>query len=145
MKIKLLFLAGLFLLLSGTLIAQTKVSGVVVDDTNTSIPYANVYFKGTSEGVITDENGKFYLESQNTFTEVIVSFVGFAPKEVKLTGAVTYNLSVKLTEAKELKEVVLYAGKTSKKNNPAIYILRKIWERRRKNGIKMFKQYEYDK
>src|SRR5690606_25303775 len=33
----------------------------------------------------------------------------------------------------------------SKKNNPALDILRKIWERRRKNGLRMFKQYEYDK
>ena len=145
MKKILLFLSGLFFLLSGTIMAQTKVSGVVVDDTNTSIPYANVYFKGTSEGVITDENGKFYLESKNTYTEVEVSFVGFAPKEVKLNGTSNYNLTVKLSEARELKEVVLYAGKTSKKNNPAIDILRKIWERRRKNGLKMFKQYEYDK
>jgi len=145
MKKFLLFLSGLFFLLSGTIMAQTKVSGVVVDDTNTSIPYANVYFKGTSEGVITDENGKFYLESKNTYTEVEVSFVGFAPKEVKLNGTSNYNLTVKLSEARELKEVVLYAGKTSKKNNPAIDILRKIWERRRKNGLKMFKQYEYDK
>jgi hypothetical protein len=40
---------------------------------------------------------------------------------------------------------VVYAGKTSKKNNPALDILRKIWERRRKNGLKMFKQYQYDK
>jgi len=145
MKIKLHFLVCTFLLLSGTLMAQTKVSGVVVDDTNVSIPYANVYFKGTSEGVITDENGKFYLESQNTYSEVVISFVGFAPKEVKLNGTVNYNLTVKLSEARELKEVVLYSGKTSKKNNPAIDILRKIWERRRKNGLKMFKQYEYDK
>jgi hypothetical protein len=145
MKKNILFLAGLFLLLSGTLMAQTKVSGLVVDDTNAPIPYANVYFKGTSEGVITDENGKFYLESSSTYDEVVISFVGFAPKEIKLTKPVTYNLSVKLNEAQELKEVVLYSGKTSKKNNPAIDILRKIWERRRKNGLKMFKQYEYDK
>lgn len=139
------FFIGLFLLLSGSLLAQTKVGGIVVDDTNAPIPYANVYFKGTSEGVITDENGKFYLESQNTYTALIISFVGFAPKEVKLEKQVTYNMSVKLNEAKELQEVVLYSGKTSKKNNPAIDILRKIWERRRKNGLKMFKQYEYDK
>ncbi len=44
-----------------------------------------------------------------------------------------------------LDEVVVYSGKTSKKNNPAIDILRKIWENRRENGVKKFKQYQYDK
>ena len=59
MKKKLLFLFGFVLLLSGSLLAQTKVGGTVVDNTNGPIPYANIYFKGTSEGVISDENGKF--------------------------------------------------------------------------------------
>jgi hypothetical protein len=43
-----------------------------------------------------------------------------------------------------LKEVVIFSGKQSKKNNPAIDILRKIWENRRANGVKKFKQYTYD-
>jgi hypothetical protein len=145
MKIKVLFFISLFFALCGPLFAQTKISGVVLDDTKQPLPYANVYFKGTSEGVITDENGKFYLESQNAYTDVVFSFVGFAPKEVHLDKPISLNLKITLAEATELKEVVLYSGKTSKKNNPAIDILRKIWERRRKNGLKMFKQYEYDK
>lgn len=139
------FIAVLLLFLSTFALGQTKAGGVVYDDTNQPVPYANVYFKDSNEGVITDENGKFYLESQNTYTAIVVSFVGFAPAEVKLAGAVNYNLKVKLEGAQELKEVVLYAGKMPKKNNPAIDILRKIWERRRKNGLRMFKQYQYDK
>ncbi len=145
MKRKIQFIVGLFFVFFGTLLAQTKVGGVVLDETNLPVPYANVYFKGTSEGVITDENGKFYLESKSTYTDVVIMFVGFATKEIKLTKQVTYDLTIKLDEAKQLDEIKLYAGKTSKKNNPAIDILRKIWERRRKNGLKMFKQYEYDK
>lgn len=145
MKRKLLFLFGLFLMLTGSLFAQTKVEGIVTDNANEPLPYANVYFKGTSEGVITDENGKFYLESQNTYTAITVSYVSFATKEITLDKSATYGLKIALAEAQQLKEVVLYSGKTSKKNNPAIDILRKIWERRRKNGLRMFKQYEYDK
>ncbi len=44
-----------------------------------------------------------------------------------------------------LDEVVIITGKQSKKNNPAIDILRKIWERKRKNGLNQFNQYQYDK
>ena len=39
------------------------------------------------------------------------------------------------------------SGKQSKKEaeNPAIAILKKIWANKRKNGLKQFNQYEYDK
>ncbi|WP_116786895.1 DUF5686 and carboxypeptidase-like regulatory domain-containing protein [Flavobacterium psychrotrophum] len=145
MKRKLLFAFWAIFLFAINALAQTKVSGVVSDDKNLPLPYVNVYFLGTNEGVITDENGKFYLESKNTYTDLQISFVGFATKEFHLDNPVSYNLKIKLAEGNELKEVVLYSGKMPKKGNPAIDILRKIWERRRKNGLHMFKQYEYDK
>ncbi|RZJ54579.1 MAG: carboxypeptidase-like regulatory domain-containing protein, partial [Flavobacterium sp.] len=145
MRKTIMFFVALFLAFTGVALAQTKVSGIVLDDTKSPIPYANVYFKGTSEGIITDENGKFYLESQNTYTSLEISFVGFGSKEVKLDKAVTFNMVVTLDEARQLDEVRVFSGKTSKKNNPAIDILRKIWERRRKNGLRMFDQYQYDK
>lgn len=145
MKKKLLFFVISFIAFTAALSAQTKVGGVVLDDSNGPVPYANVYFKDSSEGIITDENGKFYLESKTTHSAIVVSFVGFGTKEITLDKPVTYDLRIVMAEAQELKEVVVYAGKTSKKDNPALDILRKIWERRRKNGLKMFKQYKYDK
>jgi len=125
--------------------AQTKVSGVVLDNSNQPIPYANVVFKGSNIGVVSNEDGRFYIESPNNYTELIVSFIGFPDKVVKLPKLVNYDFKVILTEGNTLKEVKIYAGKTSKKNNPALDILRKIWERRRKNGLKMFKQYQFEK
>lgn len=125
--------------------AQTKVSGMVVDNTDMPIPYANVVFKGSKIGVVSNEDGRFYIEALDNYDTLLVSFVGFPTKEVKLTKSVSYDFKIVLSEGKSLKEVVVYAGKTSKKNNPALDILRKIWERRRKNGLKMFKQYQYDK
>ncbi len=134
-----------FLTIITTAFSQTKVSGIVYDEFKQPLPYANVVFKGTTEGIITNEEGKFYLESKETQKAIVVSFVGMEQKEVTLEKAVTYNLEVNLGAGKTLGEVVIYTGKTSKKDNPAIDILRKIWERRKKNGLKMFKQYEYDK
>jgi hypothetical protein len=145
MKRKILLFLGLFFALTLCAVAQTKVGGVVVDDANVPVPYANVFFKGTNEGVITDENGRFYFESKNTYSDLIISFVGYATKELHLDKPINNNLKITLGGGNELSEVVLYSGKTSKKNNPAIDILRKIWERRRKNGLNMFKQYEYNK
>ncbi|UGS20775.1 DUF5686 and carboxypeptidase-like regulatory domain-containing protein [Flavobacterium cyclinae] len=136
----------LFLLfLSSIVVAQTKVGGKVVDEFGEPIAFANVIFKNSKEGVITDENGNFYFESKENYSTLVISYVGFEKKEISLKPGLNSGLKIKLKSGTELKEVVIYTGKTSKKNNPAIDILRKIWERRRKNGLKMFKQYEYDK
>ena len=125
--------------------AQTKVSGMVFDNTNNPVPYANVVFKGSKIGVNTDETGKFYMQSDLNYKAIEISFVGFTTKEVLLTKPVTYDLKVILSDGEVLNEVVIYSGKTSKKDNPALDILRKIWERKRKNGLQQFNQYQYQK
>ncbi len=136
---------GLFLWMVSISFAQTKVSGVVLDENKKPVPYANVAFLGTSEGIVTNEDGIFYLESKANRTILQVSFIGFTTQEIKLEKAVTYNMKVILASGEELAEVKIYSAKTSKKNNPAIDILRKIWERKRKNGLRQFKQYEMGK
>jgi hypothetical protein len=125
--------------------AQTKVSGIVIDNSNLPVPYANVIFKDTNEGVVTNEDGRFYIESQKTYQAIEISTIGFETKIVPLTKQVNYNFTIKIKEIQNLKEVVIFSGKTSKKNNPAIDILRKIWERKRKNGLYIFNQYQMDK
>jgi hypothetical protein len=142
-KIFTLNLLLFFLTLSA--VAQTKVSGTVVDDLGEPVPFANVQFKGSNQSAVTNEDGKFYIESETTYKAVVVSFVGFETKEVPLPKAVNYNFKVVLGGSEQLKEVTVYTGKTSKKNNPALDILRKIWERKRKNGLYMFDQYQMEK
>lgn len=136
----------IFLIVCTTLVvAQTKVSGVVVDESDFPVAYANVIFKGSTVGTITDENGRFYIEDSERHQVLQISFIGYETKEIPLEKAVTYKLNVVMKEGNQLNEVVIYSGKQSKKNNPAIDILRKIWEHKRSNGVKKFKQYQYDK
>ena len=127
------------------LLAQTKVSGVVVDKTNQPIPFATIVFKKTNIGVVANEDGRFYIESPQKQTILVVSSAGFSEREIFLEDAISYNFKVKLNEAESLNEVVVFTGKTSKKNNPALDILRKIWERKRKNGLYQFDQYQMEK
>ncbi|NRA93670.1 MAG: carboxypeptidase-like regulatory domain-containing protein, partial [Psychroserpens sp.] len=137
-----------FFLLSLSAFSQTKISGYVYDETDQPVAFANVLFKGSTEGTITNENGRFYLESENDWDTVVISFLGYEIKEVRLDKKVNFDLRFVLKEeAAALDEVVIITGKQSKKasENPAIRILKKIWERRRQNGLKQFKQYEYDK
>lgn len=140
------YFTSLFLLITTlTHFAQTKVSGTIVDKIKQPIPYANIVFKGSKTAVNSDENGHFYMESDQTYNSIEVSFVGYNTKEIQLQSGVTFDLKIVLSEEQVLNEVVVFSGKRSKKNNPAIDILRKIWERRRKNGLKMFDQYSYQK
>jgi hypothetical protein len=140
-----LFYSILFFLTTLAVGAQTKVGGKVLDEFGDPIAFANVVFKNSKEGVITNENGIFYFESDQDYSTLVISFVGFETQEIPLKKGLNSNLKIVLIQGTTLKEVVVYTGKTSKKNNPALDILRKIWERKRKNGLYMFDQYKYDK
>lgn len=126
--------------------AQSKVGGLVTDENNDPVAFANILFKDSYEGTITDDNGNFYLESDNTYDTLVVSFIGYEDLKIPLTQKVNYNMKIQLKESSEqLKEVVVFAGKQSKKNNPAVEILKKIWAKKRQNGVRQFKQYAFDK
>lgn len=126
--------------------AQSKVSGVIIDEEGESVAFANVIFKNSNEGTITNDNGRFYMESDTTHETLLVSFIGYEDTEVALTSKVTYDMKIVMVESTEqLDEVILISGKQSKKNNPAIDILRKIWSKKRVNGLRKFDQYAFDK
>jgi hypothetical protein len=132
--------------LVNTVIAQTKVGGVVMDQDGVTVPFANVVFPNSNEGTITNDDGRFYLQSDSTYDQIEISFVGYKTTLVPLDSSVELNMEITLPQDEaQLDAVVVFAGKTSKKNNPALDILRKIWENRRKNGLKQFDQYQYEK
>lgn len=140
------FLLFSLCIISASVMAQTKISGLIKDTSGEPVAFANVIFKDSQRGTISDENGRFYLETNQTYKAVVFSFIGYTTKEIELVSRTTYNMVVVLEESESaLDEVVIYTGKTSKKDNPALDILRKIWENRRENGVKKFKQYNYDK
>ncbi|WP_177761105.1 DUF5686 family protein [Flavobacterium sp. I3-2] len=135
----------LFFLIPLSFYAQTKVGGIVKDNNNQPLAYVSVYFKNSSEGIITNELGKFYLESDSKFDTLVISYIGFADKFIPLKSATNLNLNIQLEEDNTLEEMKIYVGKTSKKDNPALDILRKIWANKRKNGLYKFDQYQYSK
>lgn len=126
--------------------AQTKIGGKVVDQHGEPMAFANVIFVNSTEGTITNENGKFYLESKNDHDAIEFSFTGYKTVTLPLKKGNNLDLEITMEEdAAALSAVVIYHGKTSKKNNPAIDILKEIWKHKRKNGLKQHKQYTYDK
>src|SRR5210317_456589 len=133
-------------LVANLLQAQTKVSGTVKDTDGFPIAFANVLFPGSTIGTITNDDGSFYLESEQTQTQLSISFIGFETATLLLEKQTNYDLKIVLEAAAEqLQSVTLVSGNQSKKNNPAIDILRKIWAKKRSNGLGKFNQYAYDK
>lgn len=133
-----------FILCIHTVFSQTKVGGRVNDASGNPVPFANVVFVNSTTGTTTDEIGDFYLQSQGNYDTLAVSFLGYKTLKIPLKSSVNLNMKITLEEDESmLDEVVIYRGKTSKKNNPAIDILRKVWANRRKNGVKAFDQYAY--
>ena len=111
-------LLPLLLLFAFVATAQSKVGGSVIDENNDPVAFANILFKNSYEGTITDDNGSFYLESDTTYDTLVVSFIGYEDLLIPLTQKVNYNMKVQLKESSEqLQEVVVFAGKQSKKNN----------------------------
>ena len=76
--------------------AQTKVSGIVYDQNKEPVAFANVLFKNSSEGVISDFDGNFLLQSENNHSAIVVSFVGFETTELQLKSKVSTGLEIVL-------------------------------------------------
>lgn len=96
---------GLFMSVSA-LAQQLSVKGTVNDQTGIPVIGANVLVKGTTNGVITDIDGKFQL-SANKGDVLSVSFVGYTSQEVTVTGK---ELTIVLKEDAELLDEVVVLG-----------------------------------
>lgn len=84
-----------------------KVSGIV-EDALGPVTGASVIVKGTTNGTITDLDGKFTLEGVKKGDIIQVSFIGYATQEIPYTGQT--NLTVNLVEdTQKLDEVVVTA------------------------------------
>lgn len=62
-------------------IAQTVVSGKIIDEQGNPVSFANVVFVNSTIGTYSDIDGKFSLYAEKRYREIEVSFVGFASKK----------------------------------------------------------------
>lgn len=93
---------------------QTRaISGTVFDNYGEPVIGANVMEKGTTNGTITDINGKFSLNVQQNAT-LVISYLGYQTQELKAAP----NMRVVLREdSKVLDEVVVVGYGSMKKAN----------------------------
>lgn len=96
--------------------ADTKrITGVVKDETGEPIIGANVTIKGSTIGAITDLDGNFTFDAP-TVGVLLVSFMGYEPKEMDVKGKNAFNFILK-EDSKALDEVVVVGYSTQKKSS----------------------------
>lgn len=96
--------------------AQGKtITGVVTDASNLPVPGVNVIVKETKRGVTTDMDGKYSISASSGET-LVFSFIGFNTKEIKVSGASSYNVALE-SENAALQEVVVVGYGTRKKKD----------------------------
>lgn len=94
--------------------AQKTVSGVVEDQFG-PVAGANVVEKGTTNGTITDMDGKFTLNvSPNAV--LVVSFIGYTEQQITVGNQTSFKIQMK-EDSQALDEVVVVGYGTQKKVN----------------------------
>ncbi|MCQ2147634.1 MAG: DUF5686 and carboxypeptidase regulatory-like domain-containing protein [Bacteroidales bacterium] len=88
-----IILSAIFILVHITALAQaTKVKGRVIDsETLEGVPFAGIYFEGTTIGVSTDLDGFFSLETRETSAKTLkASILGYESQSIEIKPGV-YN------------------------------------------------------
>ena len=88
------------------LFAEKQVSGVVVDAKGEPVIGASIQAKGTTQGTISDYDGKFEMEVPESVKTLVVSFVGMATQEVSAGK----NLKITMMENSEVIQEVVVTG-----------------------------------
>ncbi len=97
---------GLILFSVSFVLAQVLVKGTVKDNLGEGVPGASVQVKGTSQGTITDLDGKFAFSVPNKNAIIVISFIGYVTVEQKVDTHKPMVITLR-EDTKTLDEVVV--------------------------------------
>ena len=141
------YLVVLMLVVSSLqLMAQQKITGRVIDEDGYSVPYASVQYKGYKIAVSSDGEGKFTIEKRPGLV-LTVSALSYKSQTVKVDDKTSF-IEVKLKDdSHKLTEVVVKTkrGKYSRKDNPAVELMRRVIAAKKKTDLSNHPYYQYDK
>ncbi|MFO7658559.1 MAG: SusC/RagA family TonB-linked outer membrane protein [Bacteroidales bacterium] len=115
---RILLIYALITFAAGQMFAQIRVTGQVTNKTGETLPGVNVVIKGTTQGAITDIDGRYTVENIPNNGILLFSFVGMEVKEIIVGTQTTINV-VMTEEATSLDEVVVVGYGTVKRANLA--------------------------
>lgn len=123
-----LFFFALLTVISIGMYAQGKtVSGTVVDKTGETVIGASVVVKGTTNGTITDFDGKFTLSNVPNDGTIEISFVGYKTQEISVAGKT--NIQVTLEEDTEVLDEVVVVGYGIQKKSDVTGAMARVGEK----------------
>ena len=141
------YITAILLLLCSVVIAEAQITGEVTDESGEPIPYASVIYKGHHIATASNAEGQFSIARHEGWT-LTVSSVGFKPQTFVVNDGLKSPLKVKLKEdATALGEVVIKSkrGRYSRKNNPAVELMRRVIAAKKKTDLENHDYYQYNK
>jgi hypothetical protein len=123
-------LLSLLLLFPLLCISQNQIQGIILDSkTNQPLPFATIT-TSANFGTLTDVDGKFTIKSNNSVTQLSISYVGYESLIFPITKNEKFiKISLK-PKIESLKEVQIIA-----RENPALQIVRNAIKNKPKNDI----------
>ena len=92
-----------------------RIQGTVADTKGEAVIGANIVEKGTTNGIITDYDGKFVLTVAQGAT-IQVSYIGFLAQEIPIGNQTTFSIVLR-EDLQSIEEVVVVGYGTQKKVN----------------------------
>src|SRR5574344_605851 len=139
-----LFLLLLFMVLP----MKAQLRGYIIDEaTGDSIPYASAIYRGHNVAVASNINGQFTIARHEGWV-LTFSAVGYVSKSITITASTKQNFNVKLKpDTKALKEVVVKTKRRRycRKNNPAVELMKKVVEAKKRTDLDNRDYYQYNK
>lgn len=137
----------LLLIFSLAIDAQT-IRGVVVDEeTGDSIPHPGLQYKKGKVVVSGGSDGSFSIPRLND-EYLTVSAVGYKTLQILIGPNTPARMRITLKpDTKRLKEVTVRGkkGKYSRKNNPAVELMKRVIAAKKRNDLENHDYYRYDK
>lgn len=143
---KLYFVVALLLVSTLQLIAQQKITGRVIDEDGFAVSYASVQYRGHKIAVSSDSQGKFSIEKHPGWV-LTVSALSYKSQTISVNEKMDF-IEVKLKDdSHKLNEVVVKTkrGKYSRKDNPAVELMRRVIAAKKKTDLSNHDYYQYDK
>ena len=127
---------------------KAQLRGYIIDDaTGDSIPYASAIYKGHGVAVASNINGRYSIPRHEGWV-LTFSAVGYTSKDISITASTKQTLNVRLKpDTKMLKEVTVKSKKQrySRKNNPAVELMKKVVEHKKQTDLDNRDFYQYNK
>ena len=143
---KLYFVVALLLVSTLQLMAQQKITGRVIDEDGFAVSYASVQYRGHKIAVSSDSQGKFSIEKHPGWV-LTVSALSYKSQTISVNEKMDF-IEVKLKDdSHKLNEVVVKTkrGKYSRKDNPAVELMRRVIVAKKKTDLGNHDYYQYDK